>query len=296
MNKRALLLFATTALLGVGTVPAQTTPPIAKDIIAKIVAANGAAPVPNTVDTIKAGDPNTPVTGIATTFMDSMAMLREAVAHGDNLVITHEPTFYNHPDDMTVLPNDPVVAEKLRYIQDHHLVVWRFHDGWHRHVPDGILTGMVEELGLKDMQVGGTNSHHFTFPQPMSVLALATLLEKRTGATAVRVVGDPQMPVTHMTLLPGAAGLNRQVEAIEDPGTEVEVIGEATEWEAIPYVRDAQAQGRRKALILLGHNASEEAGMQYCAEWLKGVLPGLRIDYLPAGEAFSAVVTRGSAP
>ncbi len=272
--------------------PAQQT---AQQIIAKITAANGAAPVPNTVDTIKAGDPSTPVTGVATTFMDTMDVLRQAVAHGDNFVVTHEPTFYNHPDDLAALPNDPVVAEKLKYIADNHLVVWRFHDGWHRHIPDGILTGMVRQLGLASAQTGGPDSHLFTLPQPMTVEAIAAMLEKKTDAVAVRIVGDPSMRATKLGLLPGASGLQKQVQFLNRPDVQVLIIGEATEWEAIPYARDTAAQGRGKALILLGHNASEEAGMQYCAEWLHGVLPGMHIDYLPAGEAFSAVITRQSA-
>ena len=59
------------------------------------------APVADTVDTVKAGDPATPVTGIATTFLDTMEVLREANRRGLNLVITHEPTFYNHRDNTT---------------------------------------------------------------------------------------------------------------------------------------------------------------------------------------------------
>ncbi len=274
--------------------PAQAPGPVtAREVIAKIVAANGAAPLADTVDTIKAGDPQTAVTGIATTFMDTLAVLRQAVAKGDNLVITHEPTFYNHLDDRGALPNDPVVAEKLKYIEEHHLVVWRFHDGWHRHEPDGILTGMVDQLGLKNAQQG-PNSHLFVLPRPVTVRALAAMLERKTGALAVRVVGDPAMPVTKMALMPGASGLTRQVQMLENPEVQVLVVGESTEWEAIPYARDAAAEGRAKALILLGHDASEETGMRYCAEWLHGVLPGMRIDFLPSGEAFSAVLTRAS--
>src|SRR5271165_2227436 len=51
-----------------------------------------------TVDTFKAGDPDTPVTGIATTMMATYDVLRRAAASGKNLIITHEPTFYNHED------------------------------------------------------------------------------------------------------------------------------------------------------------------------------------------------------
>src|SRR4051812_24144076 len=51
-----------------------------------------------TVDTFKAGDPQTAVTGIATTFMATYDVLQRAAAAGKNLVISHEPTFYNHED------------------------------------------------------------------------------------------------------------------------------------------------------------------------------------------------------
>ncbi len=39
-----------------------------------------------TVDTIKAGDPNEPVTGIATTMMATLDVLERASAEGKNLV------------------------------------------------------------------------------------------------------------------------------------------------------------------------------------------------------------------
>lgn len=287
----AASLLLTGTVVGLAQAPAS---PAASEIIAKIVAANGPAPIANTVDTIKAGDPATPVTGIATTFMDTMDVLRQAVAKGDNLVITHEPTFYNHLDDRSVLPGDPVTAEKLKYIEDHHLVVWRFHDGWHRHVPDGILTGMVAELGLGAAQQGGSNSSLFVLPQPTTVRTLAAMLQARTDAAAVRVVGNPEMPVTKVGVLLGAAGGTRQIAMLQNHAVQVLIVGEATEWETIPYAHDAAAQGRMKALILLGHDASEEAGMRYCAEWLHGVVPGIRTDFIPSGEAFSAVITRTS--
>ena len=215
---------------------AQAAPLTAREAIAKIVAANGVTLPADTVDTFKAGDPATPVTGVATTFMDSIKVLREAVAHGDNLIVTHEPTFYNHRDDQTLLPaGDPVLAEKLRYITDHHLIVWRFHDGWHRHQPDGILTGVVAQLGLQLSQQGGVNSQLFTLPAPVPLRRLAEQMQSRTGAMAIRVGGNPDLAVTHIALLLGAAGGERQLAMLARPDVQVLMIGEATEWESIPY-------------------------------------------------------------
>jgi hypothetical protein len=112
----------------------------------------------------------------------------------------------------------------------------------------------------------------------------------------VRVVGDPATLVTKAALLPGASGLTKQVAMLERDDVQVLVAGESAEWEAIEYVRDAAAlaragHGEPKALILLGHEPSEEAGMQQCATWLRSILPGLKIDFIPAGSPFTAVVT-----
>jgi putative NIF3 family GTP cyclohydrolase 1 type 2 len=242
------------------------------------------------VDTLKAGDPDTIVTGIATTFMDTYPVLEQAVASGKNLIITHEPTFYNHLDDQAPLAADPVQQQKLTYIREHHLVVWRFHDTWHMRQPDGILAGMVEKFGWKTYQ-NGEDPHLFTLP-PTTVGKIAASLQERTGARAIRIVGDPAVLVTQLALMPGASGSDRQIKALEKDNVQLLVAGESREWETVPYVQDAAAEGRHKALILLGHDISEEAGMDECARWLRALFPEIPVSFIPAGEPFHIVQTR----
>ena len=55
-----------------------------------------------TVDTFKAGNPDTAVRGIATTVMATMSVLERAAAAGRNFIISHEPTFYGHTDATAV--------------------------------------------------------------------------------------------------------------------------------------------------------------------------------------------------
>ena len=104
--------------------------------------------------TIKAGDPETPVKGIALTMMATLDVLQRAAAAGLNLVITHEPTFYDHldPTDGLVRENNPVTAAKLKFIADNKMVVWRFHDFSHRKRPDLIQTGVLRALGWSAYQ------------------------------------------------------------------------------------------------------------------------------------------------
>jgi putative NIF3 family GTP cyclohydrolase 1 type 2 len=239
------------------------------------------APVADTVDTIKAGDPATPVTGIATTFLDTMEVLREANRRGLNLVITHEPTFYNHRDNTALFSNDPVYQEKLAFIEEHHMVVFRLHDEIHGTAPDHIELGLLEALGWQSY-ARPDDPFHVTIP-PTSLAALAKQLQSRLKANTMRVVGDPNLMITHVALVPGAAGLETQVKALRAEGVELLIAGEASEWETVEYVRDASAQGRHKALILLGHEVSEEPGMEKCAEDLRLVFPSMKVEHIPAG-------------
>lgn len=85
----------------------------------------------------------------------------------------------------------------------------------------------------------------------------------------------------------GAWGGRRHIAALRRPGVEALVCGEAPEWETYEYVRDAAAQGRRTALIVLGHAAFEEAGMRHLASKLGAWLPGVPVTFIPAGLPFS---------
>lgn len=269
-----MLLFAVLPLAAT----AQT--PTAAEAIRRIQQRYAEAPA-NTVDTIKAGDPSTPVTGIATTFLDTMDVLREANRRGANLVITHEPTFYNHLDDTAFFADDPVYREKLAFIQQHHMVVFRLHDAIHLASPDHIVTGFLQSLGWQNYMVAG-NPALVTIPKT-TLLKLSRDLAAKLDARTLRVVGDPNLEITHIAIRLGAAGLQKQVTALRGD-VEVLLAGESAEWETVEYVRDASAQGRHKALILLGHEVSEEAGMKQCAEDLRPLFPGLPVMHIPAGQ------------
>jgi putative NIF3 family GTP cyclohydrolase 1 type 2 len=132
------------------------------------------------------------------------------------------------------------------------------------------------------------NPHRFTLPST-TVGKIAASLQARTGARSIRIVGDLAMPVTNVALLPGASGVEKQIKMLEEDDVQLLVAGESREWETVPYVQDAAAQGRHKALILLGHAISEEAGMEECARWLQTIFPGMPVSFIPAGEPFQTV-------
>jgi putative NIF3 family GTP cyclohydrolase 1 type 2 len=241
-----------------------------------------------TVDTFKAGNPDTRVTGIAVTMMATFDVLQRAAASGNNLIITHEPTFYGHLDKLGELnkENDRVLAAKLAFIAEHHLVVWRFHDHWHERRPDGIQTGMVHALGWEKFEVA---KHDDLFVIPETTLQdLAAEIKKRLAIRTLRVVGDPAMRVTKLALNPGYPGFESERHTLQRDDVEVLVMGEGLEWETIEYGADAAAEGKHKALIILGHIPSEQAGMEECTSWLRTFVTEVPVEFVPAREPFWA--------
>jgi putative NIF3 family GTP cyclohydrolase 1 type 2 len=265
---------------------AQNPPITARQIVERIQKNVGIPWRAETVDTFKAGDPDTPVTGIATTMMATYDVLQRAAAAGRNLVITHEPVFYGHLDHISDLEkeNDAVLAQKLAFIKEHHMVVWRFHDHWHMRRPDGIQTGMIAALGW-DKYRTPNNYTFFVLPET-TVEKLAADIKDKLGIRTLRVVGDPAIKITKVAFNPGYPGFPSERHLLQRDDVEALVMGEGLEWETIEYGADAVAEGRRKALIILGHIPSEQAGMAECARWLKTFITETPVEFIPAKEPF----------
>ena len=256
----------------------------AKQVIGTIIKNTGSPGIPNTVDVIKEGNPETPVTGIVTTMFGTMKVLKKAVDLNCNLIIVHEPLYYNHLDETKQFINDPVFLEKKKFINDHNLVIWRFHDYIHSIKPDGILSGMVEKLGWKDYTVNG-NIDQYLLPET-TLEGLLQMLKKVFPGNAFYVIGDPKMRLSKVRFAPGAPGSNYQIKLLERSDVDVLLAGEVPQWETYEYMRDAVDQGRKKAIIFLGHVNSEEAGMEYCAGWLKGFIKNIPVHFVESGPSF----------
>lgn len=292
------VVFLALAPMAGSTALAQSRP-TARQIVDRIKLNVGVPWNEKGVDTFKDGDPDTPVTGVAVTMMATLDVLQRAAAAGANFVITHEPVFYTHHDSTVALEkeHDPVLAAKRDFIRAHHMVVWRFHDHWHARRPDQIQLGMEKALGwsryrtpANDSLGTGQPATDYLFELPETTLgSLASELGSRLGARAVRVVGDPRMKVSKVAFIGGFPGFAPQRGLLRRDDVEVLVMGEAHEWETISYAADAIAAGERKALIVLGHNASEQGGMEECARWLKGFVADVPVRFIAAADPFQSI-------
>ena len=111
-----------------------------------IIAAVPGGPPPDTVDTVKIGDPTQPLTGIVTTFLATVEVTEQAAQFGANLIITHEPIFYNHRDETDWFAGKSTYEAKRRLIEQQRVVIWRFHDLLHTLQPDPTVAGLLDQL------------------------------------------------------------------------------------------------------------------------------------------------------
>jgi putative NIF3 family GTP cyclohydrolase 1 type 2 len=252
-----------------------------------------------TVDTIKAGAPATMVSGIVTTAMASLSVLRQAAAAGANMIVTCEPTFYGRSDARQPTPGrggrgvatgapsaeaaDPVYSAKNGFIEKHGLVVFRLIDHWRNRRPDPFAQGMAAILGWAAHQESADGSR-YAFPA-VTLESLAADIGKKLGSRGgIRVVGDPGTTVQTAALLPGSTPIAAALDVL--PAVDLIVAGEVREWESVEYARDAAFSGRRKGLVLVGRIVSEEGGMNACAKWLAPLVPGVPVRHLPAGDPY----------
>jgi putative NIF3 family GTP cyclohydrolase 1 type 2 len=268
---------------------AGQTPLTARQVVDRIRAQVGVPARTQTVDLFNAGDPDTPVTGIALTMMATFDVLQRAAAKKQNLIITHEPTFYSHTGDYSELEReqDPVFRAKMAFVRANNLVVWRFHDSWHDRRPDGILTGMIRALGWEKWQRTDT-PNLFTMPET-TLGALAKSVKDKLDARTLRFIGDPTLKVTNVSLSPGFGGFATNRRLLQRDDVEVEVLGEGHEWEIASYAADAVTARLAKGLIVVGHIPSEQAGMDECARWMKTFVSEVPIEFVAAREAFEVV-------
>ncbi|KRF08060.1 hypothetical protein ASG89_16630 [Paenibacillus sp. Soil766] len=234
-----------------------------------------------TVDTLKSGRPDAEVRKVAVVFMTTYAAIKQAVESGVDLIITHEPTYYNHMDEGEWLSGNPVYEKKRALIEESGIAIFRLHDYVHSYQPDGILIGMLKQLEWESY-ASSEEMKLLTLP-PSEVHTVRTIvahLKSKLGIESMLVAGDLDLSVKRMGLLPGASGGRSHIQFLGSQDIDVLIVGETNEWETNEYVRDAADMGLAKALIVTGHQKSEEAGMQTVVEMVREAFPEVQVELI----------------
>ena len=252
-------------------------------------------------DGFKAGDPNTPIKGIATTAMATMDVLKQASKAGANLIVTYEPTFFGRQEGPpaataggtsgrgpgrgagAVAADDPVYKAKKEFIEKNGLVVFRLHDHWRSRKESDMTTGLAEALGWRKYRIK-PDDVVYEIPAATAENIVALIRNKLSLRGGLRAVGDRKALVRRVMLYPGVMTPATMWQRYSE--TDLMVTGEVREWENTTYAADMYSAGEKRALVTIGRVASEEPGMRACAEWLKTMVKEVPARWITAGDLY----------
>lgn len=241
----------------------------------------------NTVDRLEYGDLDFVVKGVATTFIASYEAIEQAISMGVNFIISHEGIFFSHWDNRQMLQENPVYLKKCRLIEDNGIAVYRYHDGIHKSLPDGIMLGLLQSLKWREYETESFPAASILEIPAMELHDVIAHIKKEIGISYIRAIGDLSTPCRRIGILVGYRGSGELVIPLfEKQKLDLVIYGEGPEWETPEYVRDAVRQGRQKALIVLGHTESEMPGMDYLARQLQVKFPELPVHFIPQKPIF----------
>lgn len=265
----------------------QSGPRTARDVFAAIKTASGQYWDPNpTDDRIIYGDPATPITGIATGFFSSLALLKAARDAGLNYIVPHEASFYERYDDFAesaLTDADPVVVAKKRFVTENRMVIQRMHGHAHSAPGDFISTGLLQHLGWEAYKLD-TPRPTVRIPEA-SAIEVGRHIKATCGRRTLRMFGDPTQKVSVISLSSGMPGENRQIEQMETEGVNAVFLGEVREPEVLGYAQDLAAT-RPIIVYLVGHT-SEDYGMRLAAEWMQSVFPDMPCRWIPTVDPYT---------
>ena len=238
----------------------------------------------DTCDTLKAGDPNVEVQKVAVSMFATVDVVKRAKAWGAQLLIVHEPTYYDHRDAYS---DEKIENEKRKFIEDSGITLYRYHDHPHYTTPDIIAAGELKALDLKG-KVEYTDVFDLLrvhLDEPMTPVELAKRIEERCGIKHVRICGARDVKCSVVSGMFGTPG--KVFEELSSDKCEILLTGEACEWSLCEYARDAAQLGYKKALLIMGHIGSERDGMKYTQEILAEKHPELDVQYFECGEVYT---------
>ncbi len=256
---------------------------VVKELLAALKAlAKEPIPGKQTVDCVKIGDENSRINKIAVSMFATPSVIKRAAAFGANLLIVHEPIYYNHAD--TEMPYAQC-HDKEALLNEHGMTVLRFHDHAHSMLPDLIYDGQLHFSGLKGRFERGKYwaVNRFILDEPMTTVQLAKTLEAALDIQNLRIAGARDNLVKTISCCFGTPG-----HLIEE-FTECDTVltGEICEWIVGEYVRDYAEFGGQKSMIVMGHGNSEKYGMKLLAAQLAEQYPAIPIRYFDSGDLYS---------
>ena len=270
-----------------------------QEIIDRIRAFHPPMDESHSCDVFKCGDPRQECSGIVVCCYPSVNVIRKTIEHGANLIICHEPSFYDHADETSWLAGNKIYEEKRRLLDEHGIVIWRDHDHIHdgpesenRSTTDMIFYGIMKVLGWEEYLIGDIKKPLLYQIPETTVRNLSHELCEKLNLNGARIIGDPDGKVSKVFLAEHIFGRGDQdqkkIMRADQEEFDVLIPLETVDWTMLEYITDSAQLGRSRAVISVGHFNFEEPGMKYMAEtWLPEILEhSVPVHFVQSGDIY----------
>lgn len=243
-----------------------------------------------TCDEFLHGDPETEVEGIATGWIATSKLLREAAERSLNLFITHEPIempgYAEDPLARLVVDNRKVLMDGLG------TVVLRCHDTWDRMPEVGIPDAWAAWLGFETEPRPVESFYRLCVVEGMTVRQVARRVLRRVrslGQDVVLVLGDQDREVRRMAVGTGAI---THLPSMHELGADLLLATDdgLNWWTGGPWAAELELP-----LLIVNHATSEKPGMMAMADYLSEQFPDVPVEYCDVPFPYQAVCTEPGA-
>lgn len=240
----------------------------------------------DTVDTFKSGRPEVPVKGIAVAWMSYFDALRQAVAKGCNLFVTHEPTYYNHTDTDPSVFAFEIAKRKRAFIEESGLTIIRCHDVWDRVPEIGIPDAWGKYLGWTKVVRQQTFYRVYELP-PIPAGELAKQVAAKVaslGQHGVQLIGPADKTIRTVAIGTGA------ITSLRTMFTDLKADLALCTDDGFTYWSDgAMALDMGYPVILVNHPCAEEFGMVQLANHLREKYPAVPVHHIAQKCMFATI-------
>lgn len=240
----------------------------------------------DTVDEIIIGDPDCFIKKLLIVWQPSTKTIEQAIKFGYDAIMTHEPTFYTHGNELAFIDSLPdssatkkTALHKMQLIKKSGLVIIRNHDVWDNFPEYGIPSSWAGQLGLSDypkITANGGMQCMFTIP-PVTVYNFAETVaaNAQINPSEIQIFGEKDRMVSRIGI---GTGCITEIDHYAEMGCDLFIMCDdgASFWSEISLANDMDIP-----VIRVFHASSEEVGIRRMADYMKEHFSDIQTDYFP---------------
>lgn len=249
-----------------------------EDIRNHIINLNPLVDPKTTVDNIKMGDSKKEINTVGVCWYPSTQTIKSAIKMNCDLLVVHEPTWWNHFDPPGGWRNISPGLERTQMLEKSGMVILRIHDSWDFLPNIGVRDSFAKFLKLDNFILEDNNKISAMYQiEPTTLKNFAKIIAEKIkplGQDALQVMGNPQKIVKNIALSIGCA---TPQENMIKKGADVLIMSfdGASYWQT----RERLAS-HNVGIITLEHGTSEMPGIKSLAQYIQNTWPDLNVIYL----------------